>query len=158
MATILEMTAQIVSAHAGSTSLSSDEILAELKRVHAALTALETGVSPEKSAEEEQKPAMTIRQAFKKDEVICMICGKGGMKTLTRHLSTVHDMKPGEYRKQFGIPSKQPLAVKAFSEEKRKMAQERGLGDVLAKAREARMANLQKKKVAPAKKKAAKAK
>ncbi|WP_318557269.1 MucR family transcriptional regulator [Geobacter anodireducens] len=157
MATILEMTAQIVSAHAGSTSLSSDEILAELKKVHAALTALETGVSLEKPAEEEQKPALTIRQAFKKEEVVCMICGKGGMKTLTRHLSTVHEMKPREYRKQFGIPSKQPLAAKSFSEERRKMAQERGLGDVLAKAREARMANLQKKKSAPAKK-AAKAK
>lgn len=158
MANILEMTAQIVTAHAGATSLSSEEILEELKKVHAALTALESGAPTGEPVTEEEKPTLTIRQAFKKDEVICMICGKGGMKTLTRHLSTVHDMKPREYRKQFGIPSKQPLAAKAFSEERRKAAQERGLGENLAKAREVRMANLQKKQATPTKKKGAKTK
>lgn len=158
MSNILEMTAQIVAAHAGSTSLSSEEILEELKKVHAALTALETRATSVEPVAEEQKPALTIRQAFKKDEVVCMICGKGGMKTLTRHLTTAHDMNPRDYRKQFGIPSKQPLAAKAFSEERRKAAQERGLGENLAKAREVRMANLQKKKATPAKKKGAKTK
>ncbi len=158
MASILEMTAQIVTAHAGATSLSSEEILEELKKVHAALSVLESGAPTGEPVTEEQKPTLTIRQAFKKDEVICMICGKGGMKTLTRHLTTAHDMKPRDYRKQFGIPSKQPLAAKAFSEERRKAAQERGLGDNLAKAREVRMANLQKKKATPAKKKVTKAK
>ncbi|MFZ4440699.1 MAG: MucR family transcriptional regulator [Syntrophales bacterium] len=31
-------------------------------------------------------PAMTIEEAFKPDQVACMICGKKGMKTLKRHL------------------------------------------------------------------------
>ena len=60
-------------------------------------------------------------------------------------------MKPGEYKKQFGIPSKQPLAAKSFSESRRKMAMDRGLVDVLAKARETRAANIKAKKAAPSK-------
>ena len=87
-----------------------------------------------------------------------MICGKGGMKTLTRHLTMVHKMKPREYKKQFGIPAKQSLAAKSFSDARRKMAEERNLGDVLAKARATRAANAAAKKTAPAaKKKVAKA-
>jgi predicted transcriptional regulator len=81
-----------------------------------------------------------------------MICGKGGLKTLTRHLNMVHDMKPGAYRKQFNIPSKQSLTAKSFSDARKKMAEERGLADNLAKAREVRAAKLKAKKVEPANK------
>jgi len=147
MATLVELAAEIVSSHASATKLSTEELLQEIKKVYGTLKQLEGGVvETVLSAEEEQKPEITVRQAFKPNEVICMICGKGGMKTLARHLSQAHAMKPGEYKKQFGIPSKQPLAAKKFSEERRKMAQERGMADVLAKAREKRAANIQAKK------------
>ena len=69
-----------------------------------------------------------------------MICGKG-MKTLTRHLKTAHDLKPGQYRKQFGIPRSQSLAARNYSESRRQMALDRGLGEKLAKARAARAKN-----------------
>ena len=138
------MTAEIVKAHAGFTQLSTDQILEELQNVHSALQALETG-----KPVEEEKPAFTVKQAFKKDEVICMVCGKGGMKTLKRHLTQAHYMKPGQYRKQFGIPSSQSLAAKSYSEARRKMAEERGLGDVLAKARAKRAASMRAKKPTP---------
>jgi hypothetical protein len=77
------------------------------------------------------------------------------MKTLTRHLSQTHSMKPGEYRRMFGIASSQPLTARKFSEERKKMAQERGLADNLAKARAVRAANAKAKKGADAPKKAA---
>jgi predicted transcriptional regulator len=84
-----------------------------------------------------------------------MICGKE-MKTLTRHLMTAHDMKPGAYRKQFGIPAGTALAAKDYSESRRQMAIDKDLGAGLAKARAARV---DKKAAAkkPAVKKAAKA-
>ena len=143
------MAAQIVSSHASTSSMTSDELVLEIQKVHALLKALEAGQSV--VAPEEVTPAITVRLAFKKDEVICMICNKGKMKTLTRHLNTVHNMKPGEYRKQFGTPSKQSLTAKSFSESRRKMAMDRGLADNLAKAREVRAAKIAEKKAAPAK-------
>lgn len=143
MGTITELVAEIVSSHASTTALSTEELLQEIQKVHAVLKGLEeAGVEV---AAEEVKPTLTVKEAFKKNEVICMICGKGGMKTLTRHLSQVHDMKPGEYKKQFGIPAKQPLAAKSFSESRRQMAMDRGLPENLAKARAVRAAKLAEK-------------
>ena len=150
MATILELTSDIVSSHASTSPMSSDELVLEIQKVHAALKALEAGIEVV-SVNEKVKPAITVKEAFKKNEVICMVCSKGKMKTLTRHLNMVHKMKPGEYRKQFGISGKQPLTAKSYSESRKKMAEERGLGDVLAKARETKAANIKAKKAVAAK-------
>lgn len=152
MATLVELASNIVSSHAASTPMSTDELLQEIQKVHSALQALEAG--KEAPAPEEAKLSLTVKQAFKANEVICMVCGKRKMKTLTRHLKQAHDMKPGEYRKQFGIPSSQPLSAKALTEARRKMAQERGLAANLAKAREVRAAKL-KAQEAPVEKAAA---
>lgn len=154
MKTILELVTDIVSAHASNTTMSTEQLVQELQTVHNALKNLESGQVVEATAEpsaEEQKPALTIKQAFKKDEVICMVCGKGGFKTLKKHLSTTHQLTPGQYRKQFGIKSSQKLAARSFSEARRKAAEERGMTDILAKARETRMANLKAAKPAAAK-------
>jgi predicted transcriptional regulator len=149
MATLVEIAAQLVASHASSTPMTSDELLAEIAKVHAALKGLEAGQGVEGA--EEVKPALTLKEAFKKNEVVCLVCGKGGFKTLARHLSTAHGIKPGAYKKQFGISSKQALSAKSYSEARRKMAQDRGLADNLAKAREVRMANIEAKKGAVAK-------
>jgi predicted transcriptional regulator len=150
MATILELASDIVSSHVSTTPMSSDELVLEIQKVHAALKALEAGIEVV-SVNEKVEPAITVKEAFKKNEVICMVCSKGKMKTLTRHLNMVHKMKPGEYRKQYGISSKQPLTAQSYSESRKKMAEERGLGDVLAKARETKAANIKAKKAVPAK-------
>ncbi|WP_136513368.1 MucR family transcriptional regulator [Geomonas edaphica] len=149
MATLVEIAAQLVASHASSTPMTSDELLAEIAKVHAALKNLEAGQGVE--GVEEPKASLSIKEAFKKNEVVCLVCGKGGFKTLARHLSTAHGMKPGAYKKQFGIPSKQALSAKSYSESRRKMAQDRGLADNLAKAREVRMANIEAKKETVAK-------
>jgi predicted transcriptional regulator len=141
MASLMEMVAEIVSAHASSNQLSSDDLLAELQKVHATLKALESG-TPVEGSSAEAMPALTLKQAFKKDEVICMICRKGGFKTLTRHLNMAHELKPGQYRKQFNIPSSQSLSAKNYSESRRQAALDRGLADNLAKARKVRAENI----------------
>lgn len=154
MATLLELATEIVSAHACNTTMTKDELLAEIASVYQALAALEKGeVVTAEAAPEEIGPAVSKKKAFGKDKVFCMICGKG-FKTLTRHLNTAHDLKPGQYRKQFDIPRTQSLAAKNYSESRRQMAIDRGLPDVLAKARAARM----KKAAEPKAKAVAKAK
>jgi len=136
MANILEMAAEIVAAHASTTPMSKEELMEELSQVHAALSNLENGETPDASKSPDE-PVVTRKKAFGKDKITCMICGKS-MKTLARHLKTSHDMKPGEYRKKFDIPRSQPLAAKNYSESRRQMAIDRGLGEKLAKARAAR--------------------
>ena len=145
MATLVEIAAQIVASHASNTPMTSDQLVFEIGKVHDALKSLEAGQPVEET--EGAKTALTVKDAFRKGEVTCLECGKGGFKTLARHLSTAHGMKPREYRKKHGIPSKQSLSAKSYSEARRKMAQERGLADNLAKAREIRMANIEAKKL-----------
>ena len=137
MATIMEMAAEIIAAHASTTPMSKEELIAELNQVHAALSSLEKGETPESVENQEDTPAVSRKKAFGKDKIYCMICGKG-FKTLSRHLKTAHNMSASEYRKQFDIPRSQSLAAKNYSESRRQMAVERGLADNLAKARAAR--------------------
>jgi predicted transcriptional regulator len=144
MASLLEMAAQIVASHASTTSMNGDELLQEIQKVYDTLQGLEGGQPVEVAAG--AKPTLTWKQSIKIDEVICLVCGKGKMKTLARHLNQAHDLKPGQYKKQFGIPSKQPLTAKSYSEVRRKMAAERGLVDLMSKAREKRAANIKAKK------------
>jgi len=163
---LLDLTADIVIAHVSMTEMSSEDLLKEIKAVYATLEELagdgksltvatsdresrkaaqKTTSSAEFAAEKEkEKPAvpaalvMTLEEAFKPDQVACMICGKAGMKTLKRHLSSAHDLKPGQYRKQFNIPKGQPLAATEYVEKRRQIALDRGLGDKLAAARDAK--------------------
>ena len=137
MANIMEMAADIIAAHASTTPMSKEELLAELNEVHAALSSLEKGEVIETGEVLEEAPVVSRKKAFGKDKIYCMICGKG-FKTLSRHLKTAHDMTATEYRKQFDIPRSQSLASKNYSETRRKMAVDRGLADNLAKARAAR--------------------
>jgi predicted transcriptional regulator len=137
MATILEMAAEIVAAHASTTNMTKEELVSELAEVYNALNSLEKGEDIAEPTEETQGPVVSRKKAFGKDKIFCMICGKG-MKTLSRHLKTSHQMTASEYRKQFDIPRSQSLAAKSYSETRRQMAIDRGLGEKLAKARAAR--------------------
>lgn len=138
MASLIELTANIVSSHASVSAMTGEDLLQELQKVHLALQKLEGEFGEGMEMHEANRPAVPLKKAFQPDQVMCMVCGKSGMKTLARHLAQVHGMKPGAYRKQFGIPSSQALTAKNFSEARRRMAQEKGLADNLAKARAVR--------------------
>jgi predicted transcriptional regulator len=144
MASLIEIAGDIVAAHAANNKLTIEELLLEIGKVHAALQHLEARETVK--TVEDVTPSVSVKGAFKKNEVICMICGKGGFKTLTRHLSSVHQLNPGTYKKQFGIPSKQPLSASSYSQLRRQMALDRGLADNLARGRKVRMANIEAKK------------
>jgi predicted transcriptional regulator len=137
---LVELTASIVSSHAVGSEMSSDDLIQEINRVFATLKKLDTeGVAAE-VADTSGAPAMTLKKAFQNDQVGCLVCGKSGFKTLTRHLKQAHDLKPGQYRRQFNIPSSQSLTAKNYSEARRKSANENNLAANLEKARAVRAA------------------
>ena len=152
------MATEIVASHASTTAMSKEELIAEIASVYQALQAIEKGEVAVGTAPAETVPSKAdVKKSIGKNAVTCLICGKS-MKTLTRHLKTSHDLKPGQYKKQFGIPGKQSLAAKSYSESRRQMAIDRGLGDKLAAARAAKKPAAAKVKAAPKAKAAAKKK
>ncbi|OGR28637.1 MAG: MucR family transcriptional regulator [Desulfuromonadales bacterium GWD2_54_10] len=139
-ATLVELTASIVSSHAAGTEMSADDLIQEINKVYTTLKRLETDGVTIDTGTVSGTPAMTLKKAFQNDNVSCLICGKTGFKTLTRHLRQAHELKPGQYRKQFNIPSSQSLTAKSYSESRRKAANKNNLAANLEKARAVRAA------------------
>jgi len=140
---LVELTAEIVSAHASVNEMGSEELLGEMQSVYQKLVALAGTEGEEVEAGvQEVKPAIPINKAFGADKVYCLVCGKA-FTTLKKHISVSHQMTPKDYRKAFGIPTKTPLVARKYSEAKKKIAQEKGLAKKLAEGRKRRAAEKQ---------------
>lgn len=140
-AKLLAMTTDIVSAHASANEMTQETLIAEIAQVYVKLASLagvegtvDLVVATTSAEPEELKPAVPLEAAFGAEKVFCMVCGQG-MKTLKRHLANSHGLKPGQYRKQFGIPAGTALVAKNYSDARKIMAKELKLADRLVKAR-----------------------
>ena len=146
MATLSELTVQVLSARLTKKEMTLDELQKEMIAISTMIKNIDAGTLQEPSSEmpvsqEEPKPQkLNFKKIFKEDEVICIICNKG-FKTLKRHLSMVHNITPAEYKKQFNIPAQYNLIAASYSEERKKAALDRDQGAILAKARETKAAN-----------------
>jgi predicted transcriptional regulator len=133
---VLRLTSQIVIAHASMTELSPQELVEEIKEVYNVLAAMEGGVVlaetpiPEAGKEAVVKKApVPLKDVVKEKYVVCLECGKK-MRTLKAHIRKAHKLQPKEYFKRFGLdPKKYPLVCKEYSEQRSRMAKERGFGE-----------------------------
>jgi predicted transcriptional regulator len=135
---LVELTTEIVSAHASVNEMSREDLLDEIQAVFQKLNVL-VGVEGEEAAGvlAEVKPAIPLNAAFGAEQVFCMECGKG-FTTLKKHLAVSHNLTPKDYRKKFKVPAKTPLVAKNYSEAKKKIAQKLGLAEKLAAGRKKR--------------------
>jgi len=135
---IVELTTEIVSAHASVNEMNREDLLDEIQAVFQKLNSL-VGAEGEVSGSvaQEVKPAIPLDAAFGAEKVFCMECGKG-FTTLKKHLAISHNLTPKDYRKKFTIPSKTPLVARNYSEAKKKIAQKLGLAEKLAEGRRKR--------------------
>lgn len=134
---VIELTAEIVSAHASVNEMSREDLLDEIQAVFAKLSSLAGAEGVEAPASAEVKPAVPVNKAFGADKVFCLECGKG-FTTLKKHLAISHNLSPKDYRKKFKIPAKTPLVARNYSESKKKIAQKLGLAAKLAEGRRKR--------------------
>jgi predicted transcriptional regulator len=134
---VLRLTSQIVISHASMSELTPQELVEEIKEVYNVLAAMEAGAAiPEaealekaEEAEEVKKPPVPLKDIVKEKYVVCLECGKK-MRTLKAHIRKAHKLLPKEYFKRFGLdPKKFPLVCKEYSEQRSRMAKERGLGE-----------------------------
>jgi predicted transcriptional regulator len=132
---VLKLTAQIVMSHASMSELTPEELVDEIKEVYNVMSFLDTGALLEEAIAEKgaeagavKKPSVPLKDIVKAKYVVCLECGKK-MKTLKTHLRKAHNLMPKEYYRRFGLdPKKFPLVCKEYSEQRSKLAKERGLG------------------------------
>ncbi len=113
-----------------NTRTSSDEVPAFLAKMHETVLSLVAGneqpVAPVQEVAD-YTPAVTARKSLANpDVIISMIDGKP-YKTLRRHLTT-NGMTPEEYRQRYGLKADYPMVAAAYSESRRAMAKQIGLG------------------------------
>lgn len=147
MATLSELTVQVLTARLARKEMSLEELQKEMITVSNMIKAIDEGAMKETVTEapiKEVKPQkINFKKVFKDDEVICLLCNKG-FTTLKRHLNQIHQITDKEYKKQFGIPPEQPLVAKAYSEKKKADAQKNNLGAKMLAGRKKKMTGAQK--------------
>ena len=128
--TLLELTAQIVSAYAGNASLSPTELTDLIGTVSRALTNLSTAsvAEPPKS----QEPAIPIKKSVTADFIICLEDGKK-LKMLKRHLMSTYGMTPQDYRLKWGLARDYPMVAPNYAATRSQLAKKIGLGRSPAK-------------------------
>lgn len=131
----LKLTAQIVISHASMSELTPKELVDEIKAIYNVLASLEASEAlleaAEKGPEAEvvKKPPIPLDEIVKDKYVVCLECGKK-MRTLKAHLRKAHHLTPAEYFRRYSLePKKYPLVCKEYSEQRRKLAKEKGLGE-----------------------------
>jgi len=129
---VLKMTTEIVISHASSTELTPEQLVEEIKQVYNVLASLDGGGILEEPGNEEaggvKKPSIPLKDIVKAKYVVCLECGKK-MRTLKAHIRKAHNLMPKEYFQRFSLdPKKYPLVCKEYSEQRSKMAKDRGFG------------------------------
>lgn len=122
--TLLELTADIVSAHLSSNTVAAGDVPAMIKSVHAALVGLGAPVVEEPA---EQQPAVSVRASVKPDYLICLEDGKK-LKMLKRHLMTHYQMSPQDYRTKWKLPADYPMVAPNYAAQRKELALKIGLG------------------------------
>ena len=129
---VLKLTAQIVISHASMSELTPKELVDEIKGIYTVLATLERqedlGLAAGVAAEVVVKPPIPLEEIVKDKYVVCLECGKK-MRTLKAHLRRSHQLTPADYFRRYSLdPKKYPLVCKEYSEQRRQLAKEKGLG------------------------------
>ena len=120
---LLELTAEIVSAHASNNKVAPAELTEVIKDVFGTLSELgESGVPAEAPT-----PAVPVKKSITPDHIVCLEDGKK-LKMLKRHLNTAYGMTPEQYRARWGLPADYPMVAPNYAKRRSTLAKKIGLG------------------------------
>lgn len=121
---LVTLTADIVAAHVSNNSVAISDIPLVIRSVHEALAGLSANAEPEP---EPQQPAVSVRASVKPDYIVCLEDGKK-LTMMRRYLMTNFGMTPDEYRAKWNLPKDYPMTAPNYTEKRRELAKQIGLG------------------------------
>src|SRR5215212_1432985 len=122
----IELAADLVSAFVSNNSVPAAELSALISTVHDALTKIASG-STQPPAEEPKAPAVPIKKSVQPDFIVCLEDGKR-FKSLKRHLRTVYDLTPDQYRAKWCLAHDYPSVAPNYAAARSELAKSMGLG------------------------------
>jgi predicted transcriptional regulator len=127
---LLVLVTQIVSAHVEHNETPSRALPGLIRDVYRALASVESRApAPVKSPLIADAPARKAPpgQTVFDDHLVCLECGLH-MKMLKRHLQTVHNETPAQYRTKWRLAGDYPMVARQYAELRSGLAKESGLG------------------------------
>ncbi len=122
---LVELSADIVSAFVSNNPVQAGDLPTLIGDVHDALMkASQKSLTPQR---EEIKPAVPIKKSITPDYIICLEDGKK-YKSLKRHLRTLYNLSPEEYREKWGLPHDYPMVAPNYAAARSNLAKKMGLG------------------------------
>ena len=122
MRDVLAWTSQIVGAHVGNNSVGIEDLPDLIRKVHDSLAAVAGG-----GALNQPQAAVPVRKSVTQDYIVCLEDGRK-LKMLKRHLKTVYDQTPEQYRERWGLPADYPMVAPNYARQRSVLAKKRGLG------------------------------
>ena len=116
----LSLATKLATSYLGNNKVARDELPGLISRLHETLTKLESG-------EIVREPAVPVDESVKRNQIICLECGKG-QKMLKRHLMSGHGLTADDYRARWGLARDYPLVAPNYSKQRSEMAKKIGLG------------------------------
>jgi predicted transcriptional regulator len=121
---LINLTADIVSAHVANNKVSTADVSALIQSVYAALSTASAPPAPEAPSIE---PAVSVRSSVKQDYIVCLEDGKK-LKMLKRYLRSRYKMSPSEYRTRWNLPGDYPMVAPNYAQKRSDFAKKIGLG------------------------------
>lgn len=122
--TVIELTADIVSAYVGNNPLPASGLPELIASVSASVRKL-AGVAVTESPS--LVPAVNPKKSVFPDYIVCLEDGKK-FKSLKRHLRTDYGLSPDDYRAKWGLPPDYPMVAPSYSATRSALAKSTGLG------------------------------
>ena len=127
-AALIGLTANIVAAYVQKHVVPAAELGHLIAGVHKALSkTVDITTTVEDMVVEPAKPAVPIRKSVTRDYIFCLEDGKK-FKSLKRHLGSIYNMTPDEYRAKWKLPDDYPMVAPAYAEKRSQLARDIGLG------------------------------
>ncbi len=120
---LLELTTEIVSAHAGNNTVALGDLPKLIQEVYKTLSTLGTAGG----TADRPRPAVSAKKSVFPDYIICLEDGKK-LKMLKRHLKTAYGMSPEEYRERWNLAADYPMVAPNYAKHRSNLAKKIGLG------------------------------
>ena len=121
---LLNLTAQIVSAHVSHNAVTAEALPSLIREVYRSLSGSEVKVD---EATPRPEPAVNPKKSVFPDYIICLEDGKK-LKMLRRHLKSAYNMTPEQYRERWELDSTYPMVAPNYAKQRSSLAKKIGLG------------------------------
>ena len=111
---LLELTTEIVSAHASNNSIAQGDLPQLIQNVYKTLAE----VGSAQDVPENPRPAVSVKKSIFPDYIVCLEDGKK-LKMLKRHLKTAYNLSPDDYRKRWGLPADYPMVAPNYAKHRK---------------------------------------